>query len=424
MSLSYYVNNFDKEVIADEVKVELDVTREALKRPKTPVYFTKFPGGPLIVNLFATRERLGRALGIKRDEIVDHLAKAVDSPMEPREIENPPVLNNCIEDVDLTKLPIPKYYPGDGGRYITSGVAFAEIDGVRNLSFHRMMLAGKNTFTIRLVKRHLYKMHCTAMDRGEELYFNMAIGLCPSLLLPAATSVDYDIDELKVASALRKSTMGEPVEVARMENGNLVPAHAEYLLEGRITHENGPEGPFVDITGTYDHERMQPVVEIDRIWHKDDPVFHALLPGGNEHFLLMGLPRESAMKRQLRKVVKVKDIRLTEGGCSWLHGVVSIFKEDEDDGMKAIKTAFDAHSSMKRVIIVDEDIDIYDDRQVEWALATRFQADRDMIVLEKQKGSTLDPSAKEPGIITKYGLDATKPRDGFDQSMFKRAELE
>ncbi len=424
MSLSYYVNNFDKQIFTDEVKVELDVTREALKKPETPIYFPEFPGGSLIVNLFATRDRLARSMGIEKHEIVDHLAKAVDSPEEPREIENPPVLNNCVDEVDLTKLPIPKYYPVDGGRYITSGVAFAELDGQRNLSFHRMMLTGKNTFTIRLVERDLFKMYSEARERGEELYFCMAIGLCPSILLPAATSVDYDIDELKVASALRKNTMGEKVEVARMENGNMVPAHSEYLLEGRITHKTGEEGPFVDITGTYDHVRMQPIVEIDRIWHKDDPVFHALLPGGNEHFLLMGLPRESAMKRAINKHVNMKDVRLTEGGCSWLHGVVSIFKENEDDGLKAIKTAFNAHKSMKRVVIVDDDIDIYDDRQVEWAVATRFQADRDMIVLEDQKGSTLDPSARVPGIIAKYGLDATRPTDGFDPSMFKRAELE
>ncbi len=424
MSLSYYVDNFEKDVIERSVEVELDVTREALKKPKTPIYFPNFPGGPLVVNLFATRKRLARAMGIEKHEIVDHLAQAVDSPISPKEIQGPPILNNCIEEVDLTKLPIPKYYPGDGGRYITSGVAFAEINGERNLSFHRMMLTGKNTFSIRLVERDLFKMYNIAKERDEELYFCMAIGLCPSILLPAATSVDYGIDELKVASALRKNTMGGRVEVARMENGNLVPAHAEYLLEGRITHKNGPEGPFVDITGTYDHERIQPIVEIDRVWHKDYPVYHSLLPGGNEHFLLMGLPRESAMKRDLKRVVKVKDLRLTEGGCSWLHGVVSIYKENEDDGLKAIKTAFDAHKSMKRVIIVDDDIDIHDDTQVEWAVATRFQADRDMTVMENQKGSTLDPSARTPGIITKYGLDATRPREGFDASMFKRAEIE
>ncbi len=423
-SLKHYISSFSKNVCDRDVSVELDVTKEALADMETPIYFPKFPGGPLVVNLFATRERLARAFNVGKSEIVDTLAEAVDSPTDVNVIESPPVLKNHIEDPDLRKLPIPKYYPGDGGRYITSGVVFAELDGKRNLSFHRMMLTGKNTFTIRLVERDLYRMYNAARVRGEELYFSMAIGLCPSLLLPSATSVDYEVDELKVASALRERTLGEKVEVAHLDNGNMIPAHAEYLLEGRITHDEGPEGPFVDITGTYDHERIQPVVEIDSIWHSDDPVFHALLPGGHEHFLLMGLPRESAMKRDLQRAVNVKDVRLTEGGCSWLHGVVSIFKEDEDDGRRAIETAFNAHRSMKKVIVVDDDIDIHDDKQVEWAVATRFQPDRDLVVFKDQKGSSLDPSSSVPGTTAKWGLDATRPNNGFNPDLFAKAEIE
>ncbi len=424
MSLKHYVSSFSNKVCDKKVSIELEVTKKALAHMKTPIYFPSFPGGPLIVNLFASRERLARAFGVDKSEVVDVLAKAVDSPTDVDVIESPPVLKNRIDDPDLRKFPIPKYYPGDGGRYITSGVVFAELDGKRNLSFHRMMLTGKNTFTIRLVERDLFKMYNTAMERGEEMYFSMAIGLCPSLLLPSATTVDYEVDEFKVASSLRKSTIGEKVEAARLDNGSLVPAHAEYLLEGRITHNNAPEGPFVDITGTYDHERMQPIVEIDRIWHSDNPIFHALLPGGHEHFLLMGLPRESAMKRELQQVVDVKDVRLTEGGCSWLHGVVSIVKEDDDDGYSAIETAFKAHRSMKKVIVVDDDIDIHDDRQVEWAVATRFQPDRDLVVLKGQRGSSLDPSSSIPGITAKWGLDATRSTNGFDHSLFTKAELE
>ncbi len=424
MSLKYYINNMQKKIFSGEVPVELGVTKEALAHPETPVYFPGFPGGPLIVNLFSSRESIARVFGVRKSEVVDVLASAIDSPVDARVIESAPVLKNRIDSPDLRKLPIPKYYPGDGGRYITSGVVFAELDGKRNLSFHRMMLTGKNTFTIRLVERDLFRMYRTAMERGDELEFTMAIGLCPSLLLPAATSVEYQIDELMVASALRESTMGKKVEVAELDNGALIPAHAEYLLQGRITHETGPEGPFVDITGTYDHVRAQPVVEIDRVWHSDEPVFHALLPGGSEHFLLMGLPRESAMKRRLQQVVKVKDVRLTEGGCSWLHGVVSIIKEGEEDVMKAMETAFDAHRSMKNLIVVDDDIDIHDDRQVEWAVATRFQANRDLVVLKDQKGSTLDPSSPIPGITAKCGLDATRPNDGTHRNKFKKAELE
>lgn len=420
MSLSYYVSNFEKDICHETVSIEMDITKDAMKKPTTPIYYPKFPGGALIINLFASRERLAGVFGVTKSDVVDVLGEAVDSPCDVEPIDEAPVLKNCIENPDLRKLPIPKYFPKDGGRYITSGVAFAELDGVRNLSYHRMMLTGKNTFTIRLVERHLHKMYTKA---GGELEFNMAIGLCPSILLPAATSVEYDVDELKVASSLRKNTMGKPVEVAEMENGSLVPAHAEYILQGRITNEKGPEGPFVDITGTYDHERMQPVVKIDRIWHKDNPIFHALLPGGYEHFLLMGLPRESVIKKRLQEVVKIKDVRLTEGGCSWLHGVVSIVKENEEDPQKVIENALKAHSSMKKIVVVDHDIDIHDDKQVEWAIATRFQADRDLVILKDQKGSTLDPSSKVSGITSKWGLDATIPGDGFDRNSFIKAKI-
>ncbi len=183
--------------------------------------------------------------------------------------------------------------------------------------------------------------------------------------------------------------------------------------------EKGDEGPFVDITSTYDKVRKQPVLKIDTIWKKQDPIFHALLPGGHEHFLLMGLPRESVMKREIGKIAHVKDVRLTHGGCSWLHGVVSIKKDDHTDIDQVITKAFQAHTSMKKVIIVDDDIDIYDDRQVEWAVATRFQPHKDLTILEDQKGSSLDPSA--PDLTSKWALDATRPWEGEE---FERAKLE
>lgn len=420
MSMRFFVENFDKIVIDEKVSVDYRVTEEAKRHPEEPVYFTLFPGGKLIVNLWSTRERLGRALGVEKDEIIDVLADATDDPVEPRIIDDPPALKNRLDDFDLRELPIPKYYPGDGGRYITSGIVFSEYGGARNMSYHRSMLIGKDRFAIRIVKRDLFKMYTRAMNKGEDLPVVMAVGLCPPLLLAGSTSVEFDRDELEIASAIRQKASGDAVEAAKLDNGQLVPAHSEYLLQGRITGEMVNEAPFVDITGTYDHVRQQPVFEVDRVYHKDDPIFHALLPGGNEHYLLMGLPREAIIKRNLGKDLDVKDVRLTEGGCCWLHGVASINKKNPDDGKKAINIALNAHRSMKRVIIVDSDIDIHDDRQVEWAVATRFQEDKDMVTRE-EKGSSLDPSADENCITMKYGLDATKP---FEDEKFERAFLD
>jgi UbiD family decarboxylase len=194
-----------------------------------------------------------------------------------------------------------------------------------------------------------------------------------------------------------------------------VPSQAEFVFEGRLTEQKVEEGPFVDITGTYDDRRSQPVFEVDRLYMRRDPIFHIVLPGGLEHYLLMGLPREPMIYRTVGQVVpKVHGVRLTEGGCCWLHGVVSITKNKEGDGINAAMAAFTGHPSMKQVVVVDEDIDVNDDRQVEWAVATRFQASRGLLVVNHAAGSSLDPSAE--GTTSKIGIDATKPlgEKGFD----------
>lgn len=162
------------------------------------------------------------------------------------------------------------------------------------------------------------------------------------------------------------------------------------------------------------------MVKVERIWSKKDPVFQLLLPGGLEHYLLMGVPREPIIYRTVRQAVpRVRNVRLTEGGCCWLNGVVSISKNKEGDGVNAVMAAFTGHTSMKNVIVVDDDIDIFDDREVEWAVATRMQADR-IIRIPCAAGSSLDPSAC--GTTWKVGYDATLPL-GADRSPFVRATV-
>ena len=208
-------------------------------------------------------------------------------------------------------------------------------------------------------------------------------------------------------AALSASQTGRPLKVGRTDNGLEVPSECDYVFEGRITFDTAKEGPFVDITGTYDYVREQPVIKIDKIWACKDPYFQFILPGGNEHYLFMGLPREPIMYKTVKQAVpRTHAVRLTEGGCCWLNGVVSITKNKEGDGRNAIMAAFTGHPSLKNVIIVDEDIDIFDDKEVEWAVATRFQADR-VFIIKDAAGSSLDPSAE--GTTAKMGIDATIP---------------
>lgn len=350
-------------------------------------------------------------MGTTPTELATKMMQAMDSPSAPQEVDNSPFDKNILTDFDLRESAIPKFYPTDGGRFVTAGVVIAEHDGIKNVSFHRLMLIGENKFAIRVVPRHLYALHRRALEKSEDLKIAVAIGLCPSIMLSAAMNLEFGKDELTVANSLRQMCLGEPVSVRKIRNGLLVPAFAEYVLEGRVTKEVHDEGPFVDITGTIDPVRKQPVVEIDRIYHRDNPIFQIILPGANEHYLMMGMPREPVIQRAVGLAVpEVHSVRLTEGGCCWLHGVVAITKQKEGDGINAIMAALGAHPSMKMVTIVDKDIDVYDDAEVEWAVATRFQGHKGLVMIENARGSSLDPSADET--TTKVGIDATKPVGG------------
>jgi len=410
--LEKYLKKFEEDVITFKEAEIQELPEHMKKERKKILYFKDVNGFQVVANLWALRERFKKILG---ENIITVLLRAIEAPKEYK-----------IRDFDmrsrsfsLLEFPFPKYYPKDGGRYITSGVVFAEYEGKRNASFHRLMLLDDERAAIRLVPRDLYTMHKKAIERGEEIRIALAIGLEPNVLLAAATSVDYHTEELKIASAIKHQAK-EEVEIAmKTPNGNIVPYESEIILEGRITDEYVKEGPFLDITGTYDLVREQPVAVFEKFYVRKKPIFHLLLPGGYEHFNLMGMPREPTIYREVKKEgVDVIDVRLTPGGCSWLHGIIKIKKRREDDGKRAIYGAFRGHGSLKHVVIVDEDIDIWNMEEVEWAIATRFQGDKDLIKMEKVRGSSLDPSSYEGHLTTKLGLDATAPID--EREKFRR----
>lgn len=417
MSVRKYLSD---SAVSVEKKIDPD-TQDATaimdKDQDTTYLFTDLNGGIAVGNLFSTRKKIAEAMNIGQGDIVSHMIHAIDNPTD-TEVTDSPEFRYQELPVDLMKLPLCKYFPEDGGRYISSGVIVSEYGGKRNVSFHRMMIMDKDSIAVRLVPRHLFTMYNNAKKDGQELKISICIGARPEVLLAAATSTAYDADEMRIASAMVKKSFGEALKMGVCDNGLLVPSETDYVLEGRITFETAKEGPFVDITGTYDFIRDQPVIKIDKIWACKDPVMQLLLPGGNEHYLFMGLPREPMIFKTVQQAVpRTHNVRLTEGGCCWLNGVVSITKNKEGDGINAIMAAFTGHPSMKHVIIVDEDIDIFDDQQVEWAVATRWQADR-MLKIEGAAGSSLDPSAE--GTTWKLGIDATIPVKA-DKAAFRKA---
>ena len=400
--LEKYLDMFKEEVIRIESEELGNIPKYMKNERRKILYFEDVNGYRVMSNIWSERRRFKKIFG---ENIIVKIMESIDKPMDYRVVD----FDMTSHDFSLLDFPFPKYFDGDGGRYITSGVVFSEYQGKRNASFHRIMLLDDRRGAIRLVHRDLYRMHKDAIEHGEELKVAVAVGLEPNVLLAGATSVDYSIDELKIASSLKYASEGKEEEVMRAPNGIYVPYNSEMVFEGRITNDFADEGPFLDITGTYDVVRKQPVIVFERFYHRGHPIFHLLLSGGYEHYNLMGLPREPTIFREIkREGVDVLDVRLTYGGCSWLHGVVKIRKKREDDGKRAIDAAFRGHRSLKHVVVVDEDIDIENIENVEYAIATRFQGDRDLVA-RKERGSSLDPSAYENNITTKLGFDATMP---------------
>jgi len=377
------------------------------------------PGWRICANPCSDRRYFSLSLGVPVGNLLHHLAQALDNPQPPPMVTNAPCQEVVVEAVNLHELPILLHLPEDAGHYIASAVVITKDPELgRNMCYHRLLRLDDKRFAARIVER---RGTDTALGKtAGDLPVAICIGVSLATHLAASMSPPPGVDELSVSHAL------SPTPLVKCLTSDLeVPADAEIVLEGRIVRERVSEGPFMDLTETMDIIRQQPVIEIDVITHRRNPIFHALLPGGLEHKLLMGMPKEPTIFAEVNKVTRCTGVVITPGGASWLHAVVQIDKQGEDDGRKAIEAAFKGHGSLKHVWVVDTDVDIYDPAQVEWAVATRLQADQDLYIFRDQPGSSLDPSGLHvPGqksLTAKMGLDCTIPW-GADRSKFTRGE--
>lgn len=371
-------------------------------------------GAPIVAGVAASRDLLAAALGTTRAGLLGAMARAVDSPAPCRIVRDAPFTATAVDRPDLGAIvPLVRFYPEGARRYATGTIVLARGPAGTNASFHRMMLLDGNRVAVRVAPRHLHRILAEGAGRADVA---VVCGVHPAVELAASTSGPPGLDELCVASALS----GGDLECIDLD-GLRAPAHAELVLRGRFTGELADEGPFIDLTGTYDGVRRQPVLEVDRLYHRDGWLYRTILPGGAEHRLLMGIPQEPRILRIVsNSVPAVVAVALSEGGCSWLHAVVAIRKTAEGDGRNAGLAALAAHPSLKRVVVVDDDIDPADPVQVEWALATRMQPDRDLFVMAGARGSSLDPSRNPADETTaKWILDATiplgRPRRDFER---------
>ncbi len=412
MSLRDYIAGLQRTgklaVIREPVSKTYEIAGILKKLEPRPVLFEKVDESEyrVIGNLFCGKGPFAEYLRISPPRIIAAMTNAIAHPAAPTAWNGstPPCQEVVNLKPDLDSLPILYHCEGDGGHYISSGVFLAKHPAHgQNADFHRAMQFSKTEMAVRVVPgRHF---DAFLKDR-QSLDVAVCIGLPPNILAAAATSVELGFDELTIANAL------EPFAVAPAKTVDvLVPAEAEFVLEGTVHYDRRhAEGPFVDLTETQDVVRHEPVFEVKAVTHRRDAIWQALLPGALEHKLLMGMPREPTIFQSVNRVVKCLDVHVNPGGCSWLHAIVQIEKRYEDDGKKAIAAAFAGHRSCKHAFVVDRDIDIYDPLAVEWAMATRFQGDADLVVLPRAPGSSLDPSSEpETHNTCRVGYDLTKP---------------
>ncbi|MDD1686151.1 UbiD family decarboxylase [Methanoregula sp.] len=381
--------------VKENVSADMQAPKMAAGTDKL-LFFHNIGGHKAVMNLTASRAALSLALGIEEAKMVKTLA---DAQFNGKVVEDGTL---PMQKVDLTKLPIMHHFPKDAGKYLTSAIVFSRWEGVENASIHRMQVLDDHRVAARLVEgRHTHVMVKKAIAKGEKLPIAITIGTHPAVTFASCTRVPTGM-ELPYAAEL----MGGTMKVKRCSNGVLVP-DAEIVLEGFITAELTDEGPFVDITGTYDPIRRQHIIEFTGMYMKPDCIYHGILPGGDEHKVLMGCPYEPKIYKAVAGVTEVRNVVLTKGGCGYLHAVVQIKKSTQGDGKNAIMAAFAAHTSLKHVVVVDEDIDPTNPHEVEYAIATRVNGDRDIMVITGVRGSSLDPCQLEDGTNVKVGVDAT-----------------
>lgn len=384
------------------------------------------PGGhriPVVSGLVSDRRWMAEAMAVEPGDVLTRFQEAALNPVPWREVEVAPAQEVVHREVDLAQLlPLPTHNEFDSGPYITAGLMIARnpLTGQQNVSIHRCQVSGPNRLGVLLLPRHTHMFYEMAERAGAALDVAVVIGVDPLTLLASQAIAPLDFDELQIAGALQ----GRPLPVVKCLGSALrVPAEAEIVIEGRLLpHVREREGPFGEFPQYYGEPADRHVIEVDTVTHRRDALFHTIVGGGLEHLLLGGIPREATLLAHLRRSFpNVLDVHLSLGGVCRYHLWVQIAKRQDGEAKNIMLGAFAGHYDVKQVVVVDEDVDIHNATEVEWAVATRFQADRDLVIVPESQGSKLDPSTRN-GVGAKMGIDATKPLSAGDMA-FRRIRV-
>ncbi|MCC6147878.1 MAG: UbiD family decarboxylase [Anaerolineaceae bacterium] len=398
---------------------------EAERQEDSPVLIFEDVEGssmPIVSGLFSSRKRIAHILGTTPEQMHEHWIRLSNCLVPPIKVQEQISQEVVIPrpQVDLNRIPLMRHFKQDAGPYLTSGVVVSRDPdtGIGNLSYVRMQLKGPNRFGISMHSRgHQWDNFRRAELKGRGLEVAVIVGAHPALLIGAACRLPADVDEYDIAGAI----LGQPIEVVPAKSVDLlVPAKAEIILEGIIeANVREPEGPFGEYTGYTTGRSTQNIFTVTAITHRRNPLFLDICPGAaRDHLFLSRVQREAEALQRLRQALpNVVAIHYPVSGTHF-HCYLSIKKQQPGDARQAALLLLGIDKYAKLVVVVDDDIDVMNEAEVLWAIATRVQPHENAFVLDGLNCNILDPSSKE-GLSSKLVIDATKP-PGWD---FERCSI-
>ncbi len=377
---------------------------------------------PMVSNLFASRQRLALALGCETKDLHEVYRGREDNRIEPKLVKSGPVKQviKTKGQIDVTELPIVTHNEKDAGPYITAGAMVAKDPetGIRNIGVYRHILHNKKQIGVHLAETsHSSLVYDKHARMGKPMEVAITIGAHPIFYLGVLSFVPYGIDEYTVVGGL----MEEPLEVVKCETVDLeVPAQAEIVIEGVIdpNKQQKPDGPFGEYTSIYGRQIMNPVIDITAITMRKNPIYLDILSGHLDHQLLGGVPRLGSIFKTVKMACPtVKDVYMPPSGFCRFICYVSIEKRHEGEAKNVACAVFAADPFIKYAIVVDPDIDIFNDSDVWKAIAGRVRAREDCFLVDGAKGHPLDPTSRNGFLVGKVGIDATKPLKDYPETV-------
>jgi 2,5-furandicarboxylate decarboxylase 1 len=417
-----YGRAFPSEVVrvTEPVTTDYDVMALVLeyeRRRRFPILLLEHVQGsdiPIVCNVVASRRALAFALGVPESGLALEYARRIKDPIKPVTVADPPFRHQVLtgRDVDLGRLPIPTYFPGDAGRYLTAGLLVARDPetGVETEGYHRFQVKGRDRMGVSLhSRRRMFEYQRRAEARKQSLPCAIALGVHPLVSMGSLAYPPAEVGKFEVVGGL----LGEPLGVASCATVDVqVPAAAEIVIEGEIlAGVREPEGPFGEFTGYFSRRSTEHVFVAKAIAMRERPWFQSIGSGrAGDHITTLGLVREAEIYNALSRVIpNVTGVHVPLSGTSSFTAYVAIKQGRPGEAKHVIPIVLGVDHYLKLVIVVDDDVDVFDESDVLWAVATRMQADRDLVTISGSLGALLDPSADELGLTAKLGIDATRP---------------